>query len=355
MSLTPTVSKIPFWGQAWTLTVEYVSNGATYVETISTNGWEPESLRITFDITEAIISSPWWTATITIYNLNAPDIQNILLGATRVTLSAGFQCGPALSSVIWDGPVFQVTYDQENIVDQRVILHCINSPLPFADPQSFSMGVFASQQQLIAKMATNAGVPTMSASQGTLSPYAQQVLSAKQYPRGTTVFGTPGQHMDMVSNDQGLQTYRDGFSQYMTEMWPPGGSAPTPNFIYSPPYPLNPEIVAQLPAGTTQTIIGTPRQTPQGVVFTVLLDPRLIVKIPVQVVQLVRTLVTQITVAPNPGGGNLATPLSSNLTFFVGQIRHIGDSRGSDDWYTEVTGFSTTYAASIQDGILQAN
>lgn len=355
MSLSPTVSKIPFWGQAWTLTVEYVSNGATYVETISTNGWEPESLRISFDITEAIISSPWWTATITIYNLNAPEIQNILLGATRVTLSAGFQIGPALSSVIWDGPVFQVTYDQENIVDQRVILHCINSPLTFADPQSFSMGAGTTQQQLVSQMAMNAGVPIMSASQGTLSPYAQQLLRAKRYPRGITVFGLPGQHMDIVANDNGLQNYRTGFAHYMTEMLPNGsGTSLAPNLIYSPPYPMNPEIVAQLPAGTTQTIIGTPRQTPQGVVFTVLLDPRLIVKVPVQVVQLVRTLITQTTVTPNPGGGNLATPFNNNLTFFVGQVRHVGDSRGGD-WYTEVTGFSTTYAASIEDGILQAN
>jgi hypothetical protein len=339
-------STIPFWGQAWSLTVEYVSNGATFTEVVSTDAWEPESLRITFEVTQAIISSPFWFADITIYNLGAPDIQNILLGATRVTLSAGFQTGPALSSIIWDGPVFQVTYDQEDVVDQRVTLHCVNSPLVMENIVSFSMGAFSSQQQMLAKMAEQINLPTMSQTQGTLSPYAQQALAAKRYPRGNTVFGKMGQYLDTVANDQNLSTFRDGVQAYMTEV-STGKVVPPPDLIYSPPFPLNQQATAGLPAGTTETIIGTPRQTPQGVIFTVLLDPRLKVRIPVQVVQLTRVLISQLT---RQIGGSLGSPLNSNLTFFVGQVRHRGDSRGND-WYTEVTGYSTTYASSLLDGV----
>lgn len=367
MSTTPPVSNIPLWGQAWTLTVQYVAAGVTYVETISTNAWEPESLRITFEVTKAIISTPWWYADIVIYNLDNPAIQNILKGATWVTLSAGFQTGPTQAGVIWDGPVFQILYDKEDIVDSRVTLHCISSPLMMAQPLSFSLGINGTQQDLIAKMATANGLATLSTKNGNMSPHAQTVTNAKQYPRGNTMFNVMGWYMDLIAQDQNLSTYRDGRGAYLTEVAAPNAPLPTPSLVYCPPFSFTAATAAQvnLPGTATditQTIIGTPRQTAQGVIFTVLLDPRLIASTPPIAVQLTNTLFSQYLVSPSQGSGNLPTPYSTdqgspssaNLVFYVTQVRHVGDSRGND-WYTEVIGYNTVYAQNLNTGALQGN
>lgn len=347
-----TRSTIPFFGQSWELTVAYQTGDQSPAEApqavISTDSWEPEALRITFEVLQSSISSPWGYADIVIYNLNDTDFQSILFGATWVYLKAGFQTGDALSAQIWSGPILQVLYDREGVVDQRVTLHCVYNPEAMTQPLSFSMGVYSSQAQLLAKAAAAINLPPLNASSGTLSPYAQRAVEAKQYPRGNTVFGTLGKHLDTIAGDQFLTTTRDGVQAYLTEISDPDAVIPRPSLIYSPPNPPNEDL--PLPAGTSQTVIGTPRQTPTGVIFTVLLDPRIRFQIPIQVVALVRTLPTQTAIIPSPSGGNMGTPLDNNLFFFVSQVKHIGDSRGNE-WYTEVTGFTTTYAQMLLTGV----
>lgn len=341
-------SVIPLFGQAYELTVRYQTFSGTQEKVITANSWEPEALRITFEILQSMLPSPWWYADIVIYNLDTPEIQNILLNATWVTLKAGFQTGPTLSSIIWDGPILQVLFDREQVVDFRVTLHCVANPLVMDDIIGFSMGPFASQAQLVAKMASEVGLPPINATSGTLSSYASQALAAKQYPRGNTVFGKVGKYLTQIADDQFMTTWRDGSKAYMSQI-SNGEVATTPNFIYSPPFPPNSNPFKPTD-DVTQSIIGTPRQTPFGVIFTVLLDPRLKVQLPPLVVQLVRTLITQIPVQP---GQTTASPMSANLSFFVAQVRHTGDSRGND-WYTEVTGYGTTYASNLLDGVFAA-
>jgi hypothetical protein len=347
-----TTSQIPFFGQAWELIITYTdANGVDQDLTVSTNAWEPESLRITFEIVQSTIPSPWWYADIVVYNLSQETINNIVLAATKVRLKAGFQTGPALSSVVWDGPIFQVLLDEENVIDTRVTLHCVANPISMANPVAFSIGPYAQQAQLLTQMAGNIGLPPMENSQNTatLSEHAQAALTAKQYPRGNTVFHTMGDYLDIVSSDQNLSTFRKGNAAYMTEIGNIGSglATPAPDLIYALPTPIG-TVASGLPAGTTQSIIGTPRQTPQGIIFTVLLDPRLKVTLPVQVVQLAgNLLITQQVIQV----GQFQNPL--NTLQFVVQVRHVGDSRGND-WYTEVTGCSTTFASNLLDGLLSA-
>jgi hypothetical protein len=52
--------------------------------------------------------------------------------------------------------------------------------------------------------------------------------------------------------------------------------------------------------------------------------------------------------------GSVQTPLSPSLKFVVAQVRHYGDSRGHD-WYTEVTGYTPTYAENLLFGIALPN
>lgn len=346
-----TVSNTPFFGQAWELTITYTdANGDDQDLLVSTNSWEPEAIRITFEVLQATVPSSWWFADIVIYNFNETTI-NSVLAATSVRLKAGFQSGPASSSVIWDGPILQVLLDEENVVDTRVTLHCVASPVTMANPIAFAVGDYASQADLLSKMAGNIGLPPMENSQNTatLSTHAQTALTAKQYPRGNTVFHTFGQYLDVVSTDQNLTTWRKGNAAYMSELGNVAGglSTPTADYIYALPNPTGTTAVG-LPPGTTQSIIGTPRQTQQGIIFTVLLDPRLMVTLPVQVVQLAGNLtITQQAIQV----GQMQNVL--NTLQFVVQVRHVGDSRGND-WYTEVTGCSTTFASNLLTGLLSA-
>ncbi len=342
----------PFWRQAWELTVTYqVSSDdtATQNAVISTDSVIGEPLRITFEVLQSTVASPWWFADIVVYNMSEQTRKEIALNAVKVTLKAGFQIGPALSSVIWSGPVLQVLFDQENIVDSRVTFHCVSNPLVMENMISFSMGPYASQAQLMAKAADRIGLPPMDLDQGTLSQYASTVTNAKKYPRGNTVFGKMGSQLNRIAKDQNLNTYRDGSKAYMTEV-SAGETVPVADLSYAVPNPL--DTTSGLSNGVTQSIIGTPRQFPEGVIFTVLLDPRLQVQLPVLVVHLAGLpLISQQTAQLN---SSIATPLNANLLFFVGQVRHVGDSRGND-WYTEVTGYNTTYGTDLLNGIFNAN
>jgi hypothetical protein len=344
-------SQIPYFGQAWTLRVGYADaastspDGLTYKD-ISTNIWEPEALHITFEVLQSTFPEPWWYADIVIYNLDVTEIQNAVYNARKVILSAGFQTGPTSSKVIWSGPVFQVVYERENVVDQKITLHCAANPYVMNNVIAFSMGVYSTQADLLVKAAGAINLQPLASSgtTATLSPYAAKVLKETQYPRGNTVFGKTSRYLSQLADDHFMATYRDSTSAYMTEI-SDGKSVPDPDYVFCPPQP--PDQVWNVPAGTTPTIIGTPHQFPQGVIFTVLLDPRLQVKVPIQVVQLACVLPSQLTVNPDPSS-DFTAPFNT-LRFFVGQVKHVGDSRGND-WYTEVTGYATTYAADLLNG-----
>ena len=350
MSSSPYTSTLQLWGEAYQLDVKYATASGSTIATITSNAWEPEALRITFDVQQRMVDSPWWSADINIYNLNLQTIQNTLFNATWATLKAGFQIGPNLYSTIWDGPVFQVLYDQEDVVDRRVTLRCIANPIVFDEIVSFATGPYSSQLQFVNKMAQQIELPQFSnARNGTLGPVAQQKLNAKQYPRGNTAFGSAPKYLSQIADDQFLQKWQDGYKAYISEV---NKTDYTPQLIYCP---RNSPDASQgsIPAGWTSSITGTPRQTPFGVIFTVLLDPRLKVQIPPLVVQLQRTLITQLSVTPTPNSGAFS-PYANNLSFLVAQVRHTGDSRGND-WSTEVIGYSTTYADNLINGVFAAN
>ncbi len=320
--------------------------------TISYTNWQPEALRVTFDVTQAANTAPLWYADITIYNLTEQTQRELVLNATWVTLKAGFQApsSPNYVATIWSGPVFQTVYTRERVVDQRITLHCVANPLLMDDIVSFPMGVFSNQAQLLARMMQEVNAPPVQ-----LGQVAAQRTQAVQYPRGNTVFGRLNKYFTQIADSNFLQSWMGTREAYISELGDTGATgALTPNLIYSPAFPPGgTDAGLGLPPGTTQSLIGTPEQIDQGVVFTVLLDPRLQVQLPPLLVQLVRTTINQSVRMPQPGAGNSYTllvppnsPDAANLLFYVSQVRHIGDTRGND-WHTEVTGFSTAYAAAL--------
>jgi hypothetical protein len=309
--------------------------------------WNPEALRVTFDVLQSAISAPMWYADINIYNLDSATQQNLLLSTdTQITLQAGFQTGPNIASIIWKGPVFQTIYTRENVVDQKLTLHCAALPPGSELPVAFSMGPDTSQQWLLARTVEANNLPPMTVNQGTVDATSAQRIAAVTYPRGNTIFAKPAKITDQVADSNFLQSFTDNKQMYMTA---PDDGNRTPSLTYAPPFPTEYAYLSNdVPDGTTHSIIGTPQQTPEGVIFTVLLDPRVRIGIPAQLVQLVRTNINALTVTPGPESGlpPLMGPDGSNLTFFVKQVRHTGDSRGND-WQTEITGWSTGYAQTL--------
>jgi hypothetical protein len=92
----------------------------------------------------------------------------------------------------------------------------------------------------------------------------------------------------------------------------------TPGFVYTP----------------NTGLIGTPTQTTVGVDCSVLLDPRVQAKIPVQTFGIKQAFIQQAVLQI---GQQPILPLQSTGTYVVVRVRHRGDSRGNI-WQTDITG-----------------
>jgi hypothetical protein len=353
-----TVSTIPLFGRAWTLVV-YNQNGDQYA--LSTDAWDPEALRVSFEVIQSTYNSPYWYADISVWNLNDQTAQNILLNATWITLSAGYQTGPSKSSVIWDGPVIQRLFTRDNVVDQIMRFNCIaiggkTGVGQFLQDSIINtvVGFNTSQNQLVANMIAlsnpgGGGTPlTPAQMKAQIGQLAQQRMEAKQYPRGRTVFGMANKYFDQIAGDNFVNYWRSANgTHYISELIDPSAIPPA-DVIYSPP--LGPNATAPPSSGNnsvTRSIIGVPKQSPFGAICTILLDPRMQVTSPPLIVQLINTLISQQALQPNvlPSKGSL----SSDGIYVVGQVRHYGDTRGND-WHSELTLYSPQWVQNLLTG-----
>jgi len=333
-------STIPSWGRAWKLTVKRpAGSGLVATDVVSQNAWDPEALRMTFDIVEGVLPSKMWTAEISIYNATDPTIQDYLFNAVWVTLEAGYQDGSAKSSIIWDGPVIQTLFDRENVVDFKITFNCVATvELLNNSFINFGAGKFSSQEQIISKMVSEIG-GTFDVQYG---PKLKGKMAAKQYPRGKTLFGRLNRYLEDVAKDNFGMNWTDGQKAYISELT--AGDNVTPAIIYGPPLP--PGYVASGNQSISRTVMGVPRQFAYGVIFTTLLDPRLLVQAPPMLIHLDRTVITQIAVQIP----NVVTAMDPHLDFVVAQVHHYGDTRGND-WCSEVTGYNRQYALGLLDGL----
>jgi hypothetical protein len=340
-------STLPLWGQAWELTVTYASGaGKTSQVVLGSSAWEPEALRVTFEVVQNNLGSPFWFADIDVYNLSDTEMKNAILNAEWVELKAGFQDGSNFYSTIWSGPIYQVLIDRERVVDQRITLHCVANPGMLADLVAFAVGPFSTQNDIVARMVSAANLPPIAPAQGTQSQTAFNLLDAVKYPRGRGVFGKINKYLSVMASGSNLTSWYDGKSMYMSDVLNPDL---TPQLFYAPAPAYQGETQVSVPDNVTASIIGTPQQSLYGVDFSVLLDPRLKVQLPVQVVELNRdTFFRQIPLTPPVG--QPPSPELTDLRFLVAAVSHVGDTRGNV-WETRVTGYTPTYAAFLLRGM----
>lgn len=312
-------SSNPLYGRKYQLLVTTPSltvSGGSQIIDFSDSAFEPEALRIVFDVYTPCIHSAYWYADIDIYNLNQTATEQLVLASnniaqgSQVTLSAGYG-GNGNYGVIWQGPVFQALLTRENVVDLKLTLHCILS-MESALSNNFISAQYSSgisQSELILQMLNSIGLH---------ADYVSPNLSQTKLSRGMTVFGTPDKYFTQIAESQNMVWFlsQRGFS--IGKLNDGLNSGTTPGFVYSP----------------TTGLLGTPEQTQAGVNFSVCLDPRLQAKIPLQTVGISQALIQQY----KKQIGEVIYPLDQDGTYVVGAVRHRGDSRGNI-WQTNITGY----------------
>jgi hypothetical protein len=332
-------STTPFFGRAYSLSIKSQTTGDTVI--ISSDTFEPEALRFTFDI-QQVAWSEFWHAEIAIYNANGPipsgpnmgqDLYNLIIGeGDIVTVCAGYQADypGGTPPAIWTGPVFYTIQDRLDVVDQRLIIHCVlaraltiqnfmNATLPLR-ATNFSQAKF---------IAENAKTPININS----SQVKSILTSTTQLPRGKSYFGNPHNYLQSIADQNNLLSFFDSHTWNINDLGKPLGS------LIATYAPVNPQGGPPVRIGNvTLSLIGQPQQTQLGVDFRVLLDPNVQIVAPLNQVAVMLQYVRQAPIAfPVPQGSTPPRPLANQ--YAVIGVRFTGDTRGNA-WYSDITGVS---------------
>ena len=285
------------------------------ITTYASDEWEPNALRISFDVQQQY--SAVWQASIDIWNLNTESQTQAITTGSIVQLYAGYKDNTGL---IFQGVVYQPLFERIG-PDYRTTFLCIADVFG----RTFVMGntgAGGTQREHLATMAASAKSPvSLNLVQGGVREDA--------YLRGKVGFGSMRTVTNQIARDNGLQAWRNGNGMSLGDF---GTSGASPTLVYATPdfYRTTPP-----DAGVNYTLIGSPQQTDKGVNFAVNLDPRLrFGNIPPMLVQLKSTLITP---AAQQYGGTPIAPLQRDGVYGVAGVQHIGDSRG-EEWATYVTG-----------------
>lgn len=343
-------STTPFFGRAYALVITPQKGPSAGNEiVVSSDQFEPEALRFTFELTQLAFSA-FWDAQIEIYNCDGPIssgpsagvnlFEAVIQEGDLVRVCAGYQAdypAPNAPPVIWEGQVFYTIKDRLDVTDQRLTLHCLMSRAlttqNFINETLPALSTQFSQAQFIAQKSLN---PI-----GLNTSQVQPILgTSQQLPRAKTFFGNPHPYLHNLAKQSSALSWFD------SKTWNAATLSASPLGELAATYaPLQPGGGAPARVnGVTLSLIGTPQQTQLGVTFRVLLDPNVQVTAPIAQIKLASEFVRQAPMEyPLPKGG-LILPLSANGQYAVIGVRFIGDTRGNS-WYSEITAVSQIKSA----------
>jgi hypothetical protein len=329
-------SNTPFFGRAYQLSIAPATQPGTEI-VISSDAFEPNALRFTFDINQLAFKA-FWQAEIEIFNCDGqitsgPSagqmlIADLITEGSIVTVKAGYQYD-GLPQTIWQGPVFQTIWDRVEVVDFRITLRCLlNRVLTTQNFINTTIPALSTQFDQAQFIASHSVTPIP------VNGTQLQLLPTRRLPRGKSYFGSPHEFLHDIADDNGFLSWFAGNGFNMADLNQPVGPLVA---TYAPATVLG-SAPAKQPDGTTLSLIGTPQQTQFGINFKVLLDPRLQILSPLVQVGIQMQFIRQAAVQyPLPEGQLPPRPLVNQYT--VVGVRHYGDSRGNN-WYSEVTAFS---------------
>ena len=324
-------STIPLFGYAYELQVLTPpdSGGNQQLVTYSTDAWEPEALRIEFSVEKQFFANNWY-ADVALYNLSPQSEQNAIQVGAQVILSAGFQ-NKQNYGIIFSGEVLQPTWERVNATDYKVGLRCIvGQNFTNGNLVNANIGRLNSQADFVRRMAAQARQPF----QTDLIDFT--AMDQRPLPRGQVIFGNVGKILDEIASSNDAQFWvagdRLGYAKLNASM-----ESLQPDAIYAPPLPIGSS--DQPKAGVTYSIIGTPRQTQNGVDLRVLLDARIDFRRDrYTVIEIDQSQITQQAVTVGQGYG--AVPFEKSGRYYVAGITHLGDSRGNT-WFTDIACFTS--------------
>ena len=337
----------PFFDRSWRIALEPAAGGLYAASSTVSPSETP--LRIRFMV-EMTLTLAYWQATVDIYNLSASTANQMANGAANVwkfrqpvitgdwvTLSAGYKPSAtgsfnADSNVIYTGQILQPIWTRENVVDYVLRLRCITSLADSALNQvAFSVEKGKTDLDATNLICARCGIDA------DIDASSQVVLGESKYSRGQVIQGRPAEAMRQITRNNNLFSWINQDGLHVRSFDQKSMATVVAKFAYGTSQSDTSNVSASTPI--KRTLIGTPQQTQEGIVFQVLMDPS--VKIG-DVVQ----LASGVLFAPFQFqyGKDYNVPASQDGKYVVAGIRHIGDSRGTgSDWLTEITGLTLNF------------
>jgi hypothetical protein len=310
------------------------------VITVEQSGFDPETLRIVFDINYPGISG-WYFSEISIYNLNKEDRNKVIEEGAIVTLSAGYVGDELNFGVIFKGYVFQTLVEREGVVDYKLTLRCLDGDRLFTDANICVATVTRGMNAVTA--VNNILLP------GTKReiPFDKQELTdylKSHAPKTDEEVNTSAVTNKVPDNLPRGQTIFKSPAEVFKEMLPGARifSFQSKAHVMDDDEVFNPDTANKIVVSPEKGgLIGTPVQTQYGCDFTILLNPNVILGRPHCVVQLDNQAFKQVKVEymQLPSSGIEVTKEYQIQEYQVIGVRHQGDSRG-DQWYTHITGMA---------------
>ena len=356
-------SKTEFWGRKFSISI------ATLQGTFTINNSQYESLRVVITVDAHLTPTPSMPqATVTVYNLatavsnqlsqNTQSLANPwmfgqpLEFGTTITISAGYQYGStgaftSSANLIFSGRVFQSMQTREHVTEYKLTLRCIIGLLEdLTNITSGSVKPGSNDYDTLLQMVRQGKTP-IPFPDANIDAASKAALQAASQPGARSFNGRPFGLIAGLVRQHNIYNWMDPLGSGLNlRSFGPSNFQPPPAFSFGPPNAvLDGQGKTYSPSSSSQTqvkktLIGTPEQTQDGVVFRVLLDSSVHLGDLVQLVP--GTLISPV--ALQYGGQNLPPIPSQNGLYIVGGLKHYGDSRGvGDDWYTEINGLVQDY------------
>jgi hypothetical protein len=297
---------------------------------IESEGVSSTGLRIIFDINYPGISATYFSEII-VYNMNPEFRKKVLKEGSVVVLEAGYEEN---CRVIFRGLLWQVLYERENVVDQKMILRCMDGDKLYTEGNMYNetilrgMNITTQINMVLSDSVKN--IPLGETAKEEIETYLQDSGIQKMY-RGETFFKQPADILHEKLGYRGInKTANIRFFAFHSVVEVQDDAK---EYSYDK---KNAIVISPNEGG----LIGTPQQTMYGCNFTCLLNPMIVLKRPSCVVNLKGTGFQQMRARygedPIPTAGlGIADDYQIQQYQVIG-VRHIGDSRG-DQWYTYVT------------------
>ena len=278
---------------------------------VSDSDKEDTSLRVTFRIQNHGWEVPNFSEVV-VFNMS-PQTENLLIDAgARIIVEAGYKNGNF--GAIYDGSIFQALWEKDDNVTTKVTFRCIDAMDIIYDNHVEMVETMKYQKDMMLSMANK------SRRKFEIKKIAS-TLKNIELARGKVFFDSPAYYLRKFAQQSGTTVSTQRRDIYLVRP-----QDEVPEDVTKKALVLSPG---------EGGLIGFPQQTQDGVNFTCLLNPSLMVFNPEpMMVKIDNAYIRQLAVQYNSAG---FSRLDKDGIYKVIGVIHEGDTRGTP-WYSHVTG-----------------